>query len=678
MSTRSVPHLSSRWLVSALAAVFALAAFRAPAAAAATPSEAPARATGMVTGRVLNIGSGQYLNNARVTLKGTNNTVFTDKDGTFRLIDVPGGEATLEVFYTDLDLATVQVLVPAGGAVEKNVSLTSVARYGKDAGTITLDAFVVLQDKETDDQAIATNEQRFAPNIKNVMSTDSLGDVLGGSVGEFIKFLPGVTVENDLADVAGISVRGIGGAMTSITNDGAPASNIWVSTSRTVDIRSMALNDISRIELSKVPTPSTPSDSLAGSVNMISKSSFERSGRLLRYSLNLVGNSENLTLKRTPHSHCDRKTYKILPGANLDFTWPITKTFGIVIAGTHAEIYNEQHRTLQTWTGVGTGHRRGQRQLRRAVPLRPRAARRPAQHHPQHAQRESRLEGHAKLRALRRPRREPHRHAHRFALDELEHRHQRHAYARHRHAVQLRPDFHHRRHRPRHLQQQRHQPAHQPDHRHQHADLSLRQRPLAHRVRPQPFRLAEQAPLLRRRLLPPGHRRQPRTPSASPTATSPAPVPASSKSSTTTTNSSITATSTNYRGTTANNSTLNNRSGSNNGYVNVRRSLTFMPVPTAVQVGYSRARANVGYRATAPRPGRSWVPTASPPNASDGALHHAGVQERRSRLRLSHHPVDVPDRRLARLPGESAALPEDRRAARDRVQLLDRRLRAHR
>ncbi len=339
-----------------LASLLAVAPAASPALhAAPAPATGPSAATGTISGRVQNIVTGHFLNKARVTLKGTNTTVYTDNFGAYQLVGVPAGPATLEVFYTDLDLATLPLNVPAGAAVEQNVDLTSVKRYGADASTVRLDAFVVSQDKETDNQAIATNEQRFAPNIKNVMSTDSLGDVLGGSVGEFIKFLPGVTVENDLADVAGISVRGIGGAMTSITNDGAPASNIWVSTSRTVDIRSMALNDISRIELSKVPTPANPSDSLAGTVNLISKSAFERSGRLLRYSLNLVGNSENLTVKRTPHSHLDRRTYKILPGANIDFTWPITKTFGIVIAGTHAEIYNEQHRTLQTWSGVGTG-----------------------------------------------------------------------------------------------------------------------------------------------------------------------------------------------------------------------------------------------------------------------------------------------------------------------------------
>ena len=333
------------------AALLALAAPSGPVHAAAPSTQV----AGAVTGRVQNIATGQYLNKARVSLKGTSQIVYTDNFGGFQLVGVPSGPAVLEVFYTDLDPITRTVNVPAGGSVETNFDLTSVKRYGQEGSTVKLDAFVVSMDKETDAQAIATNEQRFAPNIKNVMSTDSLGDVLGGSVGEFIKFLPGVTVENDLADVSGISVRGIGGGMAAITNDGSPASNIWVSTTRSVDIRSMALNDISRIELTKVPTPANPADSLAGTVNLISKSAFERSGRQLRYSLNLVGNGENLTLSRTPHSHLDRETYKILPGANVDFTWPVSKTFGIVVAGTHAEVFNEQHRTLQTWTAVGAG-----------------------------------------------------------------------------------------------------------------------------------------------------------------------------------------------------------------------------------------------------------------------------------------------------------------------------------
>ncbi len=331
-----------------------LAAVPAPPLAAAETAS-PAAATGTVTGRVQNVATGQYLNQARVTLQGTNQVVYTDMYGVYRLVGVPAGPATLEVFYTDLDLASISLLVPPGGTVERDVDLTSVARYGRDANLVKLDAFVVASDRETDAQALATNEQRFAPNIKNVLATDALGDVLGGSVGEFLKFMPGLTADYDNIDVSGVSVRGISGGMTSITTDGAPASNIWVSSTRTVDVRSMGLNDISRIELSKVPTPANPADSLAGSVNLVGKSAFERSGRQLRYGVNLVGNHENLTLKKTPHSHRDRNDYKILPGLTVDFTWPISKTFGVVIAGMHTNAYTEQHFTRTVYSNAGTG-----------------------------------------------------------------------------------------------------------------------------------------------------------------------------------------------------------------------------------------------------------------------------------------------------------------------------------
>ena len=157
--------------------------------ATALPAAAPA--TGGIAGRVLNVGTGQYLNNARVSVRGTTTAAFTDKDGSYRLAGLPAGAVTLEVFFTDLDVATAEVVVPAGGTVQQDFNLTSVARYGmKGDATVKLDAFVVAQQRETDAQAIATNEQRFAPNIKNVLSTDSLGDVLGGSAGEFMKFLP--------------------------------------------------------------------------------------------------------------------------------------------------------------------------------------------------------------------------------------------------------------------------------------------------------------------------------------------------------------------------------------------------------------------------------------------------------------------------------------------------------
>ena len=64
---------------------------------------------GSVTGRVKNRATGLYLNNARVAVKGTDLVVFTDAFGVYRIVNLPVGPATLEVFYTDLDAQEVAI-----------------------------------------------------------------------------------------------------------------------------------------------------------------------------------------------------------------------------------------------------------------------------------------------------------------------------------------------------------------------------------------------------------------------------------------------------------------------------------------------------------------------------------------------------------------------------------------
>ncbi|WP_414661800.1 TonB-dependent receptor [Horticoccus sp. 23ND18S-11] len=321
------------------------------------PSTRSAAATGTLTGRVQNVASGNYLNKARVAVKGTDLVTYTDEFGFYRLVDVPAGNVTLEVFYTDLDVQQIPLAVTSGGSTERNVELTSKARYGDSSGVVKLDSFKVTSDKETDGKAIAINEQRFAPNLKNVMSTDSFGDVLGSNVGEFLKFIPGLTAEYSEVEIVGVSVRGMGSNKTAFTSDGAPLVSANATPTRSFNMNAMALNNVSRIEVTKVPTPSTPADSLAGSVNMVSKSAFERSRRQFNYGLSLVGNHENLTFNKTPHSNGDHPTRKILAGFDFDATLPVNKNFGVVVTGFQSNKYNEQHlaTTLFNANAAGTG-----------------------------------------------------------------------------------------------------------------------------------------------------------------------------------------------------------------------------------------------------------------------------------------------------------------------------------
>ena len=185
---------SASMLVAMIIAGIALALATSPTVRAADGNPAgAAQQAGSVSGRVKNAVTGQYLNRARVTVKDTEQVTYTDDFGAYRLVGVPSGPIVLDVFYTDLDPQEIPLNIAGGRETEQNVDLTSKSRYAQDGMVITLDPFLVASNRETDAQAIATNEQRFAPNLINVLATDAMGDLLGNDPGEFLKFLPGLT-----------------------------------------------------------------------------------------------------------------------------------------------------------------------------------------------------------------------------------------------------------------------------------------------------------------------------------------------------------------------------------------------------------------------------------------------------------------------------------------------------
>jgi iron complex outermembrane receptor protein len=317
-------------------------------------------APGTIQGRVQNAVTGQYLHSARVSLKGTALVDLTDESGAFRLVDVPAGSAVLEVFYTGLDPVQVPVQVAPAGVVVQDVGLTNVARFGRAQDAVKLDAFVVSTARDTNAESIAINEQRFAPNLKNVVSTDAFGDVTDGNVGEFLKFLPGITTDTDVNEggtVTTVSIRGFSSTMTRVSSDGAQLANTGSAQGniRTFYFGQVSTNNLARVEVTKSPTPATPADTMAGSVNMISKSAFERKDARLNYSFSLAASSQNLTLQREPFVN-DKLVYKIQPGFTFDYTLPVNRDFGIVVTGQNMDRYVDQaFNTLTYNTATAAG-----------------------------------------------------------------------------------------------------------------------------------------------------------------------------------------------------------------------------------------------------------------------------------------------------------------------------------
>jgi TonB-dependent receptor len=342
--------------VTLLAAVFLL-PFASPGLRA-QPAAATAAATGEISGRIQNEATGVYLARARVSVRGTDLSAFTDEFGSFRLSGVPSGNVVLEAFYSGLDPQQVAVTVTAGKSVQRDVNLTNRANYGdKSSGVVKLDAFVLSTSKLTEGESLATNEQRFAANIKNVVATDAFGDVIEGNVAEFMRFMPGITIDYSDVMPLGVSVRGFDPSMTNVTTDGASLANASRNgASRQFDFMQVSINNISRIEVTKVPTPANPASGISGSVNMVSKSAFERSRAQLNYRAFISASSDGMMLAKQPFPY-DTWERRINPGFDFDYTLPISRDFGLVLTALHSKAWNEQNISQMTWNtnAAGTG-----------------------------------------------------------------------------------------------------------------------------------------------------------------------------------------------------------------------------------------------------------------------------------------------------------------------------------
>ncbi len=310
--------------------------------------------TGSIEGRVLNVGNSRYLNNARVSIEGTNHETFTDEFGAYHFDNVPAGEVKVKTSYTGLDTEIATVTVVAGQTLAHNFDLTSKDRYGEEKALV-LDTFVVASQREYEGDSLSTNEQRYSGNLKVVVSNDSFGSVNEGNPGEFLKYLPGITVDYVAADVRTVSVRGFASQFTNVYWDGIRmTSSASGSSNRIFEFEQVSINNTSRTEVTKVPTPDMPSDSLGGTINFVSKNAFERKGAQLNYRFYMNANTEDLDVSKTPGPG-GNPTWKILPNFDFDYTLPLSDTFGLVITGLSSNQFVEQHRWQTTWNFAQAG-----------------------------------------------------------------------------------------------------------------------------------------------------------------------------------------------------------------------------------------------------------------------------------------------------------------------------------
>lgn len=217
--------------------------------------------TGLVTGNIVDKNQQLNLPGATLKLKPGNHYTVSNQQGKFEFLGVPAGTYTLEVTYIGYQTLSQEVAVAAGKTTDLQLKL--------EAGGIAGKEVLVVGDRLRG-QAKALNQQRNNPNITNIVSADQIGRFPDANVGDAIKRIPGITMQNDQGEARNIIIRGLAPELNSVTLNGdrIPSAE---GDNRRVQMDLIPSDMVQTIEVNKTLTPDMDADAIGGSVNLVTR-----------------------------------------------------------------------------------------------------------------------------------------------------------------------------------------------------------------------------------------------------------------------------------------------------------------------------------------------------------------------------------------------------------------------
>ena len=230
--------------------------------------------TSVVTGTVTDARTGANLRGAKITIEETGQWTSTGDLGRFRFNNVPQGSVTLIV--SNLGYVVQSVLITVGDSV---VSRDFALRGGNE-----IEEIVVFGQRSARAQAL--NQERTAPNVSTVVSSDLLGNFPGTTISEALRRVPGVSFQQDpgTGDGTNIIIRGVEPDLNTVTLNGVelPVGN---GVGRSASLNNILADSLSSITISKTLLPSQDAAGTGGIVAIETKSPLDRPRRFARFLL---------------------------------------------------------------------------------------------------------------------------------------------------------------------------------------------------------------------------------------------------------------------------------------------------------------------------------------------------------------------------------------------------------
>lgn len=216
--------------------------------------------SGLLTGQVTD---SQKLSLPGAVLKLSPGNIHTISDayGKFQFLNVPAGNYQFTVSYIGYNAFTTTVSIKAGQLSTVNINMDEAAIQGKE---------VVIMGDRLRGQSKALNVQKNNPNITNIVSADQVGRFPDANIGDALKRIPGITMQNDQGEARNIIIRGLAPNLNSVTLNGdrIPSAE---GDNRNVQMDLIPSDMIQTIEVNKTLTPDMDADAIGGSVNLITR-----------------------------------------------------------------------------------------------------------------------------------------------------------------------------------------------------------------------------------------------------------------------------------------------------------------------------------------------------------------------------------------------------------------------
>jgi TonB-dependent receptor len=154
------------------------------------------------------------------------------------------------------------------------------------ASTTTEDDTIVVTGRRplAESEATSLAIQRESDSIVSVLSADAIGNLPDQNIAFAIGRLPGIGIERDQGQARYINLRGTPNYWTTLSFDGLPIVSPEGRATRFDNIPSALSN---QVVVTKAITPNMPGDTVAGNVNIITRSAFDNDGLTIKGKLAL-------------------------------------------------------------------------------------------------------------------------------------------------------------------------------------------------------------------------------------------------------------------------------------------------------------------------------------------------------------------------------------------------------